>query len=191
MQIQFKKTIINSIQKDKKGPRFLRRIASTRKWARSSCISLTRESRLLIDPKKQRPRTTTSSWRTSPSKSRRWRPPWRRSEYCHFFSGSWPKLVVKFHFFRGKWRFPVLGPSLRDLISSYRHGSHEKASTAPWPPTPGVQSVASPISNSTMSSNRSDFKTSFQFFYRTPALRGGPFSWRTGRCVIPEKKILR
>ena len=28
-------------------------------------------------------------------------------------------------------------------------------------------------------------------FYRTPALRGGPFSWRTGRCVIPEKKILR
>ena len=25
---------------------------------------------------------------------------------------------------------------------------------------------------------------------RTPALRGGPFSWRTGRCVIPEKKII-
>ena len=25
---------------------------------------------------------------------------------------------------------------------------------------------------------------------RTPAC-GGPFSWRTGRCVIPEKKILR
>ena len=39
-------------------------------------------------------------------------------------------LLVKFYFFRGKWRFPqrfpVLGPSLRDLISSYRHGSHEK-----------------------------------------------------------------
>ena len=31
MQMQFKKTIINSIQKNKKGPRFLRRIASTRK----------------------------------------------------------------------------------------------------------------------------------------------------------------
>ena len=27
-------------------------------------------------------------------------------------------------------------------------------------------------------------------FYRTPALRGGPFSWTTGRCVIPEKKII-
>ena len=49
MQIQFKKTIINSIQKDKKGPRFLRRIASTRKWAHSSCISVSRES-LLYTP---------------------------------------------------------------------------------------------------------------------------------------------
>ena len=44
MQIQFKKTIINSIQKDKKGPRFHRRMASTRKWARSSCISFPREA---------------------------------------------------------------------------------------------------------------------------------------------------
>ena len=49
MQIQFKKTIINSIQKDKKGPRFPRHIAPTRKWAHSSCISLSRES-LLYTP---------------------------------------------------------------------------------------------------------------------------------------------
>ena len=37
------------IQKNKKGPRFLRRIASTRKWAHSSCISVSRES-LLYTP---------------------------------------------------------------------------------------------------------------------------------------------
>ena len=49
MQIQFKKTIINSFQKDKKGPRFPRHLAPTRKWTHSSCISLSRES-LLYTP---------------------------------------------------------------------------------------------------------------------------------------------
>jgi len=39
MQIQFKKTIINSFQKDKKGPRFPRQIAPTRKWTHSSCLA--------------------------------------------------------------------------------------------------------------------------------------------------------
>ena len=38
------------IQKDKKGPRFPRHIAPTRKWARSSCISFSRES-LLYTPR--------------------------------------------------------------------------------------------------------------------------------------------
>ena len=37
---------LNSIQKDKKGPRFPRQIAPTRKWTHSSCISLSRESLL-------------------------------------------------------------------------------------------------------------------------------------------------
>ena len=48
--------------------------------------------------------------------------------YRHLASG---KLIsgIKFHFFSIKWQFPVLGPSLRDLISPCCHGRHEKAST--------------------------------------------------------------
>ena len=37
---------LNSIQKDKKGPRFPRQITPTRKWTHSSCISSSRESLL-------------------------------------------------------------------------------------------------------------------------------------------------
>ena len=51
---------LNSIQKDKKGPRFPRHIAPTRKWARSSCISLSRES-LLCTPVHADSRRTNSS----------------------------------------------------------------------------------------------------------------------------------
>ena len=40
---------LNSIQKDKKGPRFPRQITPTRKWTHSSCISSSRES-LLYTP---------------------------------------------------------------------------------------------------------------------------------------------
>ena len=52
------------IQKDKKGPRFLRRIASTRKWAHSSCISVSRES-LLFTPVHPDSRRTKGSCRLS------------------------------------------------------------------------------------------------------------------------------
>ena len=33
----------------------------------------------------------------------------------------------------------ALEPSLHDLISSYRHGSHEKVSIVPWPSASEVQ----------------------------------------------------
>ena len=53
-------SIINSFQKDKKGPRFPRQIAPTRKWTHSSCISLSRES-LLYTPVHPDSRRTDSS----------------------------------------------------------------------------------------------------------------------------------
>ena len=96
---------LNSIQKDKKGPRFPRHIAPTRKWARSSCISFSRES-LLYTPRlppsklQLQGELRANSVRTTRELRARTHP--RTTRRARLI--SYPKLVrraQKIHFFNG------------------------------------------------------------------------------------------